>query len=115
MFTVDLGTGPVECEANLRALVAYEQAFGTDMVHDVFGRVEVGGPDDPAVIDFTAFPWTRAVKALWACAKARNAGVDDFDSWLAQFDGSRVDLLSLSAALVPGMRRGLFRTGAADS
>lgn len=115
MFTVDVGTGPIECEASLRALIAYEQAFGSDMVHDLFGRVSLSERPDPDVIDFTSFPWTRAVRALWACARARNAGVDDFESWAVQFDGRDVDLFALSATLVPELRRGLFRAGAADS
>lgn len=116
MFTVDLGTGPIECKANLRALVAYEQRFGADMVHDLFGVVRpMGDGEDDGSVDFTAFPWTKAVKALWACCKGARQGTPDVDEWLDRFDDSDVDLFELSATIVPEIRKGLFRPRAAAS
>ena len=112
---LNYGHGEKEIIVSAWTLYLYECEFkGGDMIADVFGRVEIGGEDDGAlVIDYSKTNWTSVIKALWACLKAADASLPPFEEWAKTL--GTIDLYEVVSTVVPEMQRNLFQSGASDS
>ena len=119
-----------EYEATTYTLMVYEQEFKSDMIKDVFGRIDLSGAADVLdsdgnlkYVDYTIDNWNAYPRALWAMLKtseaiARYEGrtperVEPFDKWCVF--ARNVDLSELSRIVIDECNRGLFHSGAADS
>ena len=124
---IDIGDyGEVEAVATAYTLVIYEQEFGgRDLIADVFGRHE--GKDDggKVVVDFTSDNWLSELRAVWAMVRtaydiaydrgdaAPNDKPKPFKEWVKGV--GKLDMRSLSVALLTECMDGFFHTGAAAS
>lgn len=119
-----------EYEATTYTLVVYEQEFKSDLIKDVFGRIDLRNSqtvlDDDGnliVVDYTNDNWIGYLKAFWAMLKTSEAicrrenrpclAVPSFNQW--SLETRSIDMAELSSVVVRELNRGLFRTGAADS
>lgn len=119
-----------EYEATTYTLVVYEQEFKSDLIKDVFGRIDLRNSqtvlDDDGnliVVDYTTDNWIGYLKAFWAMLKTSEAicrrenrpclAVPSFNQW--SLETRSIDMAELSSVVVRELNRGLFRTGAADS
>lgn len=118
--------GEVEAVATAYTLVVYEQEFGgRDLISDVFGRHDDEGDGGNAVIDFTSDNWLSELRAAWAMVRtaydlaydrgdaAPNDKPKPFREWVRGV--GKLDMHSLSAALVTECLDGFFHSGAAAS
>lgn len=129
MAEIDYGNGPKQVVASVYTMMLYEQAFHSDIVSDVWGRVELtrddidgasqttrrnsAGDEVVLTIDFTRTNWTALTKALWACEKTADESVPIYEKWAE--DVGEVDLMQLKNELLPVLNAGFFLAGAADS
>ena len=132
-----------EYEATFYTLMVYEQEFKSDLIKDVFGRIDVRSAasnfdEDGNVVamDYTIDNWNAELRAFWAMLKtsadiARREGrmsesVPSFKSWnldvSVRTSAARrgnpeagVDMGQISQAVFDECQRGLFRAGAAAS
>lgn len=119
-----------EYEATTYTLVVYEQEFKSDLIKDVFGRIDVRNAamnfdDDGNMIamDYTIDNWNAELRAFWAMLKtsseiARAEGrmvkpVPPFVQWCLKTRS--IDMGQVSKAVFDECQRGLFRSGAAAS
>lgn len=119
-----------EYEATTYTLVVYEQEFKSDLIKDVFGRIDVRSASknfdedgNMVAMDYTIDNWNAELKAFWAMLKtsyeiARNEGraaefVPSFVQW--SLKTRSIDMGQVSQAVFDECQRGLFRAGAADS
>lgn len=119
-----------EYEATTYTLMVYEQEFKSDMIKDVFGRIDLSGAasnvdehGNVVYIDYTIDNWNAYLRAFWSMLKtseaiARSEGrqvpaVPAFIQWClaTRF----IDMSELSRVVVDECNRGLFHSGAADS
>lgn len=109
---INFGSGEKEIIASTYTLVIYEQEFGTDLIHDVYGRHVIERPktDDDGnvlpVVDYTRFNWTSMVKALWAMLKTADPSVPPFMEWARENGG--VNLFALNNEMMEELDRGFF-------
>ena len=119
-----------EYEATTYTLMVYEQEFKSDMIKDVFGRVDLSGAAEALdgegnlkFVDYTIDNWNSYPRAFWAMLKtseaiARSEGrsfekVPPFMQWC--LSTRNVDMNEFSRTVIDECNRGLFHTGAADS
>ena len=119
-----------EYEATTYTLVVYEQEFKSDLIKDVYGRIDVqraaqNFDDDGNMIamDYTIDNWNAELRAFWAMLKtsseiARAEGrmvkpVPPFVQWCLKTRS--IDMGQVSKAVFDECQRGLFRSGAAAS
>ena len=119
-----------EYEATTYTLMVYEQEFKSDLIKDVFGRIDIERTQDNLdedgnvrYIDYTTENWLSYPKALWAMLKtseaiARSEGrrvetVPSFSAWALK--ASDLNLHELMVDVITECNRGLFHSGAADS
>lgn len=124
---VEIGDyGKVEAIATAYTLVLYEQEFGgRDLIADVFGRHEGKDDSSAVVVDFTSENWLSELRAVWAMVRtaydisydrgdaAPNDKPKPFREWVKGV--GKLDMRSLSVALVSECVDGFFHTGAAAS
>ncbi|WP_288070768.1 hypothetical protein [Adlercreutzia caecimuris] len=111
---LDYGRGPEECRMGLKAMSAYEQEFGRDIIQDLFGRVTVREPEPDeegvvASVDYRDTNWTALVRALWASRRAADESVPPYAVWADGIDA--LDLNAVSDALMPEAVRTFFHAG----
>ena len=133
-----------EYEASTYTLMVYEQEFKSDLIKDVFGRIDTRAASQNfdeqgnlVAMDYTIDNWNCEIKAFWAMLRtsadiARSEGrltdpVPRFEQWnlgvakavsAANEDGKgevAIDMGQISQAVFDECQRGLFRAGAADS
>ena len=114
-----------EYEATTYTLVIYEQEFKSDLIRDVFGRIDLrraalNYDDDgnPIAMDYTIDNWTHELRAFWAMLRtsyeiARAEGrkatpVPPFTQWCLSIRD--IDMGQISQAVWEECRRGLFRS-----
>lgn len=118
--------GEVEAVATAYTLVIYEQEFGgRDLIADVFGRHEGADDGGKVVVDFTSDNWLSELRAVWAMVRtaydlaydrgdaAPNDKPKPFREWVKGV--GKLDMRSLSVALVTECMDGFFHSGAAAS
>lgn len=111
---IDYGRGPEECRVGLKAMSAYEQEFGRDIIQDLFGRVVVRGPEEEdegvvVAVDYRDTNWTALVRVLWASLRAADESVPPYPVWADGIDS--LDLNAVSDAIVPEAIRAFFHSG----
>lgn len=133
-----------EYEASTYTLLIYEQEFKSDLIKDVFGRIDTRAASNNfdengnlVAMDYTIDNWNCELKAFWAMLKtsadiARSEGrftesVPQYKEWNLSVakaisaanrngnDGVAIDMGQISQAVFNECQRGLFRAGAADS
>lgn len=133
-----------EYEATTYTLLVYEQEFKSDLIKDVFGRIDTRAASQNfdengnlVAMDYTIDNWNCELKAFWAMLRtsaeiARSEGrfvdaVPGYREWnlsvaktisKANRDGEEgvaIDMGQISQAVFNECQRGLFRAGAADS
>ena len=119
-----------EYEATTYTLVIYEQEFKSDLIKDVFGRIDVRSAarnfdedGNMVAMDYTIDNWMAELRAFWAMLKtsseiARSEGrkytaIPSFIQWCIKTRS--IDMGQISQAVFDECQRGLFRSGAADS
>lgn len=119
-----------EYEATTYTLMVYEQEFKSDLIKDVFGRIDtrraIENFDEDGievVADYTIDNWNSYPKAFWAMLKTSEAiarsenrfaePVPSFIQWCIAYRNP--DVAELSRIVIDECNRGLFRAGAADS
>lgn len=119
-----------EYEATTYTLVIYEQEFKSDLIKDVFGRIDINRAKQnydaegrPTALDYTMDNWYENLRAFWAMLKtseaiARSDGrkaeqVPSFVQWCVKT--RNVDMQEILQAVFDECNRGLFHSGAADS
>jgi len=119
-----------EYEATTYTLVCYEQEFKSDLIKDVFGRIDVrtavqnfDEAGNIIAMDYTIDNWNAELRAFWAMLRtsaeiARSEGrpaevVPPFVQWCLKTRS--IDMGQVSQAVFDECQRGLFRSGAADS
>lgn len=119
-----------EYEATTYTLVVYEQEFKSDLIKDVFGRIDTRAASQNfdengnlVAMDYTIDNWNGELRAFWAMLKtsaeiARSEGrfaeqVPPFMTWCLKTRS--IDMGQISQAVFDECQRGLFRAGAADS
>ena len=119
-----------EYEATTYTLVIYEQEFKSDLIKDVFGRIDIRKASqnydedgNMVAMDYTIDNWMAELKAFWAMLKTSEAiarrenrmsmQVPQFVEWCLSTRG--VDMSEISQAVFDECQRGLFHTGAAAS
>lgn len=119
-----------EYEATTYTLVVYEQEFKSDLIKDVFGRIDLRNSQtildedgNLVVVDYTSDNWIGYLKAFWAMLKTSEAicrrenrpclAVPSFNQW--SLETRSIDMAELSHVVIAELNRGLFRAGAADS
>lgn len=119
-----------EYEATTYTLVVYEQEFKSDLIKDVFGRIDLRNSQtildedgNLVVVDYTSDNWIGYLKAFWAMLKTSEAicrrenrpclAVPSFNQW--SLETRSIDMVELSHVVIAELNRGLFRAGAADS
>lgn len=117
---IDLGNGELELELSFWTLVVYEQEFGSSLIGDLFGKVELVdaealslNDEGNLVLDYREFNFTEGVKALWAAVRAANDDTPSFKTWAKSMHG--VDLWPVVGEFAAEVRSELFRPGATDS
>lgn len=134
IFEIEYGGSTHKAAAGLDTLTIYEQAFGSDLIQDVFGvvNVTVGDikesvrrqgiegengekPDDEILltIDYTKTNWTMLVRALWACVKSYNSEIPTFETWSKETEG--LDLASLNQTMLPVFNEVFFPARSGDA
>lgn len=109
---LDFGNGEVEAEVSFWTLVVYEQQFGTDMIGDLFGKVDAEEDEDGSlVLDYTKYNWTASVQAMWAAVKCADRFAPAYEDWCKSI--TDVNMWPLIAQLKAEILARLFRTGAA--
>ena len=120
-----------EYEATTYTLMVYEQEFKSDLIKDVFGRIDLSGASGNVdaegniiAMDYTIDNWNSYPRAFWAMLKtseaiARSEGrpvttVPPFIQWCIT-SGRGIDMSALSQIVIDECNRGLFLAGAADS
>lgn len=119
-----------EYEATTYTLVVYEQEFKSNLISDIFGRIDVREAEknfdangNLVAMDYTIDNWTAELKAFWTMLKtsadiARSENrhfeqVPPFTQWCLKT--RTIDMGEISKAVFDECQRGLFRAGAADS
>lgn len=95
--SIDYGEGPKPVEASILSLVTYEQEFGSDLIKDVFGKVELddsAGDDATFVYDFGKTNWTALCRALWAFLRTADPSVPAFEEWARGVSGVNMHRVS---------------------
>lgn len=132
MPTIDYENNGVEheYEATTYTLVIYEQEFKSDLIKDIFGRIDVRTAaqnfdenGNLVAMDYTIDNWNAELRAFWAMLKtseaiARSEGrytatVPRFVEWCLKTRS--IDMGQISQTVYDECNRGLFRAGAADS
>lgn len=120
-----------EYEATTYTLMVYEQEFKSDLIKDVFGRIDlsnaagnVDADGNIIAMDYTIDNWNSYPRAFWAMLKtseaiARSEGrhhesVPPFIQWCLSA-GRGISMSELSQIVIDECNRGLFLSGAADS
>lgn len=119
-----------EYEATTYTLVVYEQEFKSDLIKDVFGKIDLRNAqslvDDEGnivVVDYTSDNWIAELKAFWAMLKTSEAiarrenrpclQVPSFVEWC--ITTRSIDMGELSRIVITELNRGLFRAGATEA
>ena len=132
MPTIDYEHNGVEreYEATTYTLVLYEQEFKSDLIKDVFGRIDIRNAaknfdedGNMIAIDYTMDNWMANIKAFWAMLKTSEAiarrenrvstQVPSFVEWCLSTRG--IDMSEISQTVFDECQRGLFHAGAAAS
>ena len=118
-------------EATTYTLMVYEQEFKSDLIKDVFGRIDlsrasnnIDADGNIIAMDYTIDNWNSYPRAFWAMLKtseaiSRSEGksakpVPSFIQWCLN-DGRGINMSELSQTVIDECNRGLFLSGAADS
>lgn len=109
-FTVCEGHD-LEIQLNFYTLYLYEQEFGSDMIKDTLGVIEVAGDSEngDGKLDFTGTNWTALAKGLWAACKCADDSTPPFKQWAQSL--SDVNLFTLPGTFAPLVYQELFRSG----
>lgn len=119
-----------EYEATTYTLVVYEQEFKSDLIKDIFGRIDVRNAaknfdenGNLVAMDYTIDNWNAELRAFWAMLKTSEAiakadgrpaeMVPPFIQWCLKTRS--IDMGQISQTVFDECQRGLFRAGAADS
>ena len=109
---LDYGKGEVDVTINAWTMAVYEQAFHSDLIGDVLGKVMLQD-DDEAIVNYGATNWTSCLKGLWAALRSTDPTFPSFDAW-ARGVGD-IDMNEVSRVVTEEVLRNLFRTRAGDS
>lgn len=101
----------VQAELSAYTFVVYEQEFGSDMLSDVLGKVEVDS-DDNAIVDFTKTDWGHLTKAVWAMCKTANESIPNYKAWAKEAKGLR--LFELNAQVGDAIADAFFLAGSEE-
>jgi hypothetical protein len=118
-------------EATTYTLMVYEQEFKSDLIKDVFGRIDlsrasnnIDADGNVIAMDYTIDNWNSYPRAFWAMLKTSEAisrgegksvkPVPPFIQWCLN-DGRGINMSELSQTVIDECNRGLFLSGAADS
>lgn len=124
-------SGKHEAYATAWTLAIYEQAFGKDMIADIYGvidatkqRITTDETGNVMRIDYTNDNWTKNIQALWAmlytaseigfmngeiAAKDR---VPSYDEWLKHTGA--IDSNAIAEFVIREMDKGFFRVAAGN-
>ena len=108
---VDSEKGAFEVKYNFYTLYIYEQEFGTDLIKDLYGSVNVDADPNGMTFSFKAVNWTAVTKAIWAGARCADKSVPRFVEWASENHG--IDLLEASGVVLDEINKELFRFGVA--
>lgn len=118
--------------ASTYTLLVYEQQFKSDMIKDVFGRIDlakavqnIDADGNITAMDYTMDNWSAYPHAFWAMLKtaediARHEGRKSEPVEASYVEWTRnhyegIDLSELSQKVFDECNRGLFHSGAAAS
>lgn len=112
---IDYGCGEKEIEANVWALMLYEQEFHSDLIKDVFGKQKVEEDAEGGVIefDYTAMNWYALTKALWAMLRSADGSVPRFSEWAKTATG--MNMFLVFEGVTRAVSEGFFRRGPSEA
>ena len=119
-FRID-ETSEVEYQATAYTLMVYEQEFGTDLIQDVYGRIDITkaaqADDGSIVLDYTVDNWTAELRCFWAMCKTAHdiaqaqgrkiPDVPPYKVWIMAMPPT-VDMPAISSAVFEETQRGFF-------
>lgn len=123
------GSGEQEILATAYTTVLYEQEFKSDIIKDIFGRIDLrhaasnfDESGNVVVIDYTIDDWNAELRALWALLKTayevskrngeKRKRVPGFTEWVMGI--GPIDFHAISRDVVAECERGFFRAGASE-